>query len=241
MSSFYATTPFPVAAAEPSPPRLRQSISRTCPVAALQTRQSAESVVARMSHRRSRGSHHRSPAISLRQSRQHPVITVIVFQSTGTAVPPPVISLTIVHVHVCRLINSSFCQCQSAFVVISSLSSALPSLLGTDYPRWQLVARLPARRAVHLSFCNLAACSHGTLALHCTIIAPSELTYLIPSHIFCLSHHRVHTPTGTIAHTLLFPALSLPSCMYRANICSVAVVDNQLFHEPSNFFSCCPT
>ncbi|KAH9164604.1 hypothetical protein EDB89DRAFT_403671 [Lactarius sanguifluus] len=150
----------------------------------------AGSEVAGKSRWRSRGSRpsRRSPAAPLRPSRQpcdSPIIIVIN------------LLLSLVRRHLsqsCTCILSHqprlfFCQCQSAFVVISSLSYALsrppffPYCPPTGLLRSGLLSVLAGGAAMPIGPSFLAARSHGTLALHLYIHStpPSKLTYLTPT------------------------------------------------------------
>ncbi|KAH9023539.1 hypothetical protein EDB83DRAFT_1985724 [Lactarius deliciosus] len=118
-----------------------------------------------------------------------------------------------------------FCQCQSAFVVIS-LSYALPRPLFsltspslcpsaglTSFLRSGLLIVLAGAAAMPIDPSLLAVRSHGTLAfhlyIHCTL-PPSNLTYITPTFV-CVSPPCSHTS----------PQLIMPR-LFLANICGVA-------------------
>jgi hypothetical protein len=238
-----------------------------CPPVARRMRLHAESEVAGRCRWRSRGSRRRSPAVPLRPSRQqydskiYPRPLVINRHCTphprlpSHALHPQTRHLSCtLHVHVYRRITSSFCQCQSAFVVISSLlyalslrpsfcppplplffthaSTSLSSRLDPDY-RWSsLVARRPARRAqscqsVRLSMtfgCSLPLNHHSPLYIHSPSLPYSH------SYFLFVSPHRVHTHYSSC---LAFspPRPCLVACLGRA-IAASPLSTNPVYTDP---------
>jgi hypothetical protein len=181
-------------------------------------------------------------------STPQPLIVVVILKLTGTARHPGrffcLTSCTpqthrlsrIMHVHVYRRISSSSAQCPSAFVVISSLSYALPlrpfcppsppllyffthasislSSLDLGCCWFSLVVRREARPAARV-YANqsvflwlLAARSHGTLTLRSPLYIHSRpFPNLRVLILFVCLTHRVHA--STTAHGSLSPRVAI--------------------------------
>jgi hypothetical protein len=179
--------------------------------------------------------------------------------SVSRLAPPDSTSLS--H-HACTCIPSHhlvFCQCQSAFVVISSLSYALPLRPSFCPPSPPLLSFSHTHPSVYLSlrsglllvFAGSATpgpprtfmpispsfydfwllAPTGTLtALHCTFIVPLSPNYAYSSFLF-VSPHRVHTHT---AHASLSPPRPcLVACLGRA-IAASPLSTNPVYTDPTN-------